>query len=206
MRKVCYKKERMQIDDKIVILAKELLSDEKIEFADELSYNISYGKKKKWEGIGFLEKFVKPNPKRPMYYCHLELHHLPHYTRNVVRYLGDYIDLLERQALINFQGDKYKKGLSPKAVRIQLKPFISEELFHQLEKYDRLFWTPGKHDFEVDETKRRHRFTTREVIYDIFITYALFDKIKSIAKIKESYSEEVIYQGKDPNKYYIEPY
>jgi hypothetical protein len=205
MRKVCYKYERMQINEKIVALAKELLSDERIEFADELSYNISYGKKKKIDGIAFLEKYVKPNPKRPMYYCHFELHFLPHYTRNIIRYLGDYIDLLERQALIKFQGDKYKKGLSPKVVRIQLKPFIPEELFFQLEKYDKLFWTPGKHDFEVDETKRRHRFTTREVIYDIFITYALVDKIKINTKIKESYKEEVVYWGDTPENYYIEP-
>ena len=205
MRKVCYKKERMLIDDEIVNLAKELLSKEIIEQADKLSKDISYGKKKKWQGIDFLRKVVKPYPKRPMYYCRFELHNLPYHTRNIVRYLGDYIDLLERQALKKFLGDKYKRGLSPRAVRKQLKPYIPDDLYQQLEKYDKLFWTPGKHDFDVDETKRRHRFTTREVIYDIFITHALADKIKKIADIKDSYEERVIYTGSSPENYFIEP-
>jgi len=205
MRKVCYKKERMLIDDEIVNLAKELLSKELIEQADKLSEDISYGKKKKREGIDFLRKVVRPYPKRPMYYCRFELKNLPHHTRNIVRYLGDYIDLLERQALKKFLGEKYKNKLSPRAVRKQLKPYIPEELYQQLEKYDKLFWTPGKHDFNVDETKRHHRFTTREVVYDIFITYALADKIKKIADIKDSYNEEVIYIGNNPEDYFIEP-
>ncbi|MBD3262878.1 hypothetical protein GF374_00685 [Candidatus Woesearchaeota archaeon] len=204
MRKVCYKKERMQIDNKIEDLAKELLSLDVIEKADRLSQDISYGKKKKREGIEFLEKFVKPRPKRPMYYCHFELHHLPHYTRNIVRYLGDYIDLLERQALKKFLGDSYKERISPKSVRTQLQPFIPKNLFQQLEEYDKIFWTPGKHDFNVDEKNRRHRFTTREVIYDIFITYALADEIKTVADIEDSYKEEVIYYGDTPEKYFIE--
>jgi len=205
MRQVCYKFERMQIDNEIMKLAIELFSEQTIERLDELSYDISYGKKKKWEGIRYLENIVKPYPKRPMYYCRIELKHLPHYTRNIIRYLGDYIDLLERQALIKFLGKKYKKGLSPKIVRSQLKPSLPKILSDRLDKYDKLFWTPAKHDFNVDESKRRHRFTTREVIYDIFITNKLADEIKRVAMIKDSYNENVMYSRKNPKQYIIEP-
>lgn len=169
----------MVISDEILAFAGEILSGDKIRLAEKLSRDLSDGRKKRDEARRYLRYIVRPPPKRPLYYCNNEIRHLPRWTRNIVRYLGDYIDQLERELLKKFmEENKIKK--SPKYMRDQLRPYIPNDLYKSLEDYDKLFWRPAKHDFNVDESSRRHRFTTRETVYDIFITLAIADELKKL--------------------------
>ena len=204
MRKTCDKYERLILDEDILSLA-QILLPEKIELADKLSEDLCNGKKTRERARIYLMNMVKPPPKRPLYYCHYEIRHLPRWTRNVVRYLGDYIDLLERMALKKFIKGNYKPGKSPKLVRNRLKKFISEQLFNEIEEYDRLFWRPSKHDFNVNESMKRNRFTSREAVYCIFITLELANKIKKFAKINDCWDPDTMFLGKRPDNYVIEP-
>jgi hypothetical protein len=178
---------------------------EKIHLADKLSEDLCNGKKTREMARIILMNVVKPPPKRPLYYCHYEIRFLPRWTRNIVRYLGDYIDLLERMAWKKFAQEKYKPGISPKLLREKLKKFIPGELFEKIEEYDKLFWRPSKHDFNVDESLRRNRFTSRETVYCIFITLELADRIKKFAEIDDCWDPEDIFQDKQSNNYITDP-
>jgi hypothetical protein len=185
MRKTCDNNERLYLNDDILSLAEKILPGETLNLADGLSIDLCDGKKTREQARAYLMSLIIPPPKRPLYYCHYEIRHLPRWTRDTVRYLGDYIDLLERIALKKFLKENYRQGFSPKKVREKLKKFISEALSEELDRYDAVFWKPSKHDFYVDETLKRNRFTSREVVYCIFITLDLSKKIKEAGKFED---------------------
>ncbi len=205
MRKTCPKKERLQIDNEIIKLSGIVLSKRTINFIEQLSADLVSSNIKKEKAIKLIINLIPKYPKRPLYYLRRELKYLPHWTRDSVKYLGDYIDYLERKALKTYIKDEYKKGLSPSLLLKKLKPFIKESLFIQLKTYDRLFWRPSKHDFEVDETKRKHRFTTKEVVYCVFITIKLSYMIKKFSRIQIDIDPNTYFTDKKPGDYIIEP-
>ena len=65
-----------------------------------------------------------------------------------------------------------------------MKGIIPEELRSNLNNYNRIVYLPAKHDFNVKD--RRHRFTSKEVVFIIFLTLKLsleIIKISQSAKI-----------------------
>ncbi len=205
MRSTCPKSERLLIDQKIFSLAEDLLSQRTIDFANELSNKIVDGRYEKIKAIRILTRIIPTRPKRPLYYARQKMRYLPHWTRDPIRYLGDYIDYLERKALKKFMINSYRKGWSPSAIRTKLRPFIPYSLYLYLEKYDKLFWTPAKHDFKVDESIRKHRFTTKEVVYCVFITIKLSCFIKKSAGIRVDPDPNTYFGNGGTGDYVIEP-
>ena len=75
-------------------LENDTLSCSKLEEAENISLMFAGNKRKKRQAIYQLIEIVAPPPKRPLYYAQNEMKVLPHWTRDGIRYLGDYIDLL----------------------------------------------------------------------------------------------------------------
>src|SRR3989337_3432912 len=75
-------------------LAKETLDPSQLEKAEEIAFMFIGNRTQKTKAIFSLMKMVEPPPKRPLYYAMMELQGLPRWTRDAIRYLGDYIDLL----------------------------------------------------------------------------------------------------------------
>ena len=205
MRKTCPRNERLQIDSEIIALAQKVLSPKTIDFAEKLSDDLVNGQKKKEKAIQIIINLIPKYPKRPLYYARQKIRYLPHWTRDPIRYLGDYIDYLERKSLQKYIGNNYKKGMSPSSIRKKLKPFISKSLLIQLQEYDKLFWTPSKHDFKVDENIRKHRFSTKEVVFCVFITIKLSCKIIQYTNIKIDVDPNTFFDNRKPRDYVIEP-
>ena len=137
-------------------------------------------------------KLVEPPPKRPLYYLQHEIRFLPRWTRDSIRYCGDYIDLLVKAATFEFSGDpRVKKYSLGKNLNIlgSKKYDVSNELINKLKKYNSFLYRPGKHDFKVPKG-RGHRFTSKEVVLTAFVTMKLAKKIKSISKLAEEMSSK----------------
>jgi len=78
----------------ILNLAKQVLSETDFSNAMKLSVMLVSSKSVKRSAIEELTVLVAPPPKRPMYYAQHEIQFLPRWTRNAIRYLGDYVDLV----------------------------------------------------------------------------------------------------------------
>ena len=88
-------------------LAEETLSPFQLEEAEDISMMLAGSKRRKREAIYRLIKMVAPPPKRPLYYAQHELEYLPRWTRNGIRYLGDYIDLLVKALAFEVTKDQH---------------------------------------------------------------------------------------------------
>lgn len=109
---------------------------------------------------------------------------LPLYTRDAIRYLGDYIDLLVKAMAFEFVGDQKCKNSSLGTNLRTLKPVkykVPSELLAKLSKYNSFLYQPGKHDFNIP-SGRSHRFTSKEVVFTSFITMKLADDIKKLSQ------------------------
>ena len=89
--------EALLASDEVVQLAKQVLSKEQFNEAIHVSEMLVSSKSDKREAILKLRTLVSPPPKRPLYYAQHELGFLPRWTRNAIRYLGDYINLLTKK-------------------------------------------------------------------------------------------------------------
>lgn len=167
-------------------LAKNVLSKAELAEVNILSKMLVGTKKEKKTARDRLTKLVAPPPKRPLYYCSHEITFLPRWTRDSVRYLGDYIDILVKHMVYEFTGKKasLQRSLGRNVFELSRIEKIKSQhgiLFETLRLYNELLYNPSKHDFYVPYS-RPHRFTSKEVILDAFITMKLADQIKSISK------------------------
>ncbi len=95
MNNINFKSEYLMCNDEIKLLASTLMTDAELQNAEDISLKLTTKNKKR-----AIQKLVKllsvpekdPFHKRPLYYLHHELRFLPKYTRDGMRYLGDYID------------------------------------------------------------------------------------------------------------------
>jgi len=188
MRKTCPKSEYLLIDERIFYLAQSLLNKTEINEAEELSICLASSKSKRRYAIYFLKVKTTVTPKRPLYYCCHELGHLPHWTREAVRYYGDYID----QLIKHLAAEKLNK---PKCLTVSLggnlrtlKGTLPEPLYTYLEVYNNLIYTPAKHVFSVKN--RSHLFTSKEVVFICYITLKLKDEIIKVSQAAKDYSEQ----------------
>ncbi len=183
MNTTCKKEEYLEIDEKILILSKRILTKKQIDECEELSKLICTKEKK--IAINKLRILIGRRPKRPLYYLDHELQFLPRWTRNSIKFLGDYLDNLIKYVALEYLGLKAK----PLGVNLSsLKNKLPAKLHNELTEYNELIYVPAKHDFNVKN--RRHRFTSKEVVYTAYITIVLAEQIKEISKSALLYSQD----------------
>jgi hypothetical protein len=164
-------------------LAEDVLSASELEEAEDVASMLAGSRRMKIQAIHRLTELVKSPPKRPLYYAQHELEYLPRWTRDSIRYLGDYIDLLVKAMAFELTKDKYclQSSLGPNVRRLSQKKFgVSADLTDKLKSYNSFLYQPGKHDFEVLKG-RSHRFTSKEVVFTAFITMKLAGEIMKIS-------------------------
>lgn len=179
MRKTCPKMEYLDINADIFALAEELLSTEEIQYAEKLSENLAK-KSTRLSAQSALKKILGYRPKRPIYYAHSEISRLPHWTRYLMENLGHFVDTMIKCAVTEtYATSQYnEQPYGPNLKRLKNK--IPDELYSMLEKFNILIYRPAKHDFNVID--RSHRFTSKEVVFTIFITLKLKEKLIAISK------------------------
>jgi hypothetical protein len=187
MRKTCPKSEYLDIDIKILEFANELLSKDEILLAEELSINLSK-KSTRLSAQAVLRKKLGFRPKRPIYYAYIEIDRLPHWTRYLMENLGHFVDTMVKCVVTEkLATTKYnKQPLGPNLRRLKNK--IPNELFSAIERFNTLVYVPAKHDFNV--INRSHRFTCKEVVFAIFITLKLKEKLIEISNEVRDYCED----------------
>lgn len=190
MRDTCPKEEYTEIDEFVLVFAKEILSEKEILEANQLSEEIASSKKRKERAILKIRSLVGFTPKRPMFYLNHDLKFLPRHTRNPMRDLGDYIDHLIKFLAFDKLGDEKRLNFSLGANLRDLKNVLEENLRQKLMKYNELLYTPAKHDFNVKT--RRHRFTGKEVVFSCFITLKLGKEIINLSESAKGYAEMTI--------------
>jgi hypothetical protein len=191
INRVNLRAEYLECDVEVLSLAKSLLTKEDLEKADDLALRLTT--KNKGKAISELGKIIGITPKseyfaRPLYYLHHELLFLPRWTRDSIRYLGDYIDQLVKATAvekIDATCEKYPLGTNI----YKLKGKIDTQLWDALEKYNRILYVVGKHDF--NRGNRRHRFTSKEVVYCGFVTRKLADWLMPLSQRKKYYSNGI---------------
>jgi hypothetical protein len=167
--------------------ANELLSNADFKEADGLSWDLAQGTKRmKMDARMRLMEIVKSPPKRPLEYARHEIQYLPQSTRNSIRYLGDYIDLLVKACAFEVTKNPRCKetSLNGNLQRLSsIKHCVPSQLIENLRRYNALFYNPAKHDFSTPPPDREHHFTSIETIYLVFLSMKLADDIKKISPL-----------------------
>jgi hypothetical protein len=164
-------------------LAKDVLSPSEFEEAEEVAFKFIGNKTRKREAIWQITEMVGSTPKRPLYYAQHELMYLPRWTRDGIRYLGDYIDLLVKAMAFEVTKDErcLRSSLGVNVRRLSAsKCGIPSGLIDKLARYNSFLYQPGKHDFHVPRGQS-HRFTCKEVVLTAFITMKLADEIRKLS-------------------------
>jgi hypothetical protein len=187
MRTTCPKSEYLEINPEILALAEELLSSNEIQCAEELSINLAR-KSTRLSAQAALKKMLGYRPKRPIYYAYLEIDRLPHLTRYLIENMGHFVDSMVKCVVTEkLATTKYNnKPLGQNLPKLQNK--IPGELYSTIEKFNLLIYVPAKHDFNV--INRSHRFTSKEVVFTIYITLKLKEKITEISNEVEAYCSD----------------
>jgi len=133
-----------------------------------------------------LIQLVAPPPKRPLYYCQHELQFLPRWTRDALRDLGDYIDLLLKEALYEITSNervfRNPFGSTIDAIAKLPRRTFSDDLLSKLRIFNNFIYAPAKHDFKLPTGRRDHRFTSREVVISAFVTMRLAATITELSQ------------------------
>jgi len=187
MRITCPKSEYLEISNEIFEFSKDLLSIDEIQEAEKLSIDLTK-KSMRVNAKRTLKNMLGTSPKRPIYYTNHEINALPHWTRTAIENLGHFVDSMVKCVVVEkLQTSKFKQSsLGPNLK--QLKDKIPNDLYSEIEKFNRLIYRPAKHDFDV--INRRHRFTSKEVVFTIFITLKLKEKLIGISKEVKDYCED----------------
>jgi len=176
--------EYLLADDDIIMLAKETLTEAEYQEAEELAKKLAGRKKGERNFARYrLAEIVKPPPKRPIYYAQEEMFELPHRTRNALRFLGDFIDILVKSAVFEREKNKRIFGSSLGPAINKFEQFWPEcrQLTEFLRTYNRFLYKGAKHDFSLPQGRETHRFTSREVVISAFVTMNLAERITAIS-------------------------
>lgn len=178
--------ESLEISFEIESLARVVLSPQEFEEAEQITKSIMSGGRRKKSAIALLQNRIGLKPKRPIYYITLEfLPRLPHYTRETMRYLGDYLDLLVKCVTYETKHNNIFMSRSMGSNLHSIKGVIPDDLQEQLLKYNNFIYVQAKHDFQVGA--RMHRFTCKEVVYAIAITLEFGKKLKALSPLARQY-------------------
>lgn len=175
--------EALQALPELVELAELVLSHEKLKEADTTARMLVGSKTEKQYAKMKLLSLIPHRPTRPLLYLLPLLMQLPRLTRDSIRYLGDYIDLLTKEMTFEFVGGNARKSSLGKNVKaLEKADAVPRDLIDKLKRYNRFLYTPGKHDFSLPPG-RKHRFTSREVVLAVYISVELGERIKCISKL-----------------------
>lgn len=176
------KSEALEALPEILNLAQEILPEEKFLEALEISQMLIGSKKAREHAKAKLMSEIGTKPSRPLIYLWPKFQSLPRYTRDSIRYLGDYIDLLVKELTHEFIGGKARKSSLGTNVNSLIRKVPQlHKLAKKLKKYNDFLYTPGKHDFDRPPG-RKHRFTTKEVVLTTYISAVLAEEIKSVSE------------------------
>lgn len=168
----------------IVELAKEVLTVEQLERIDEMAMALLTRRKQRRQVQWELIRMIPLKPSRPLTYLKPIILQLPNATREVIRYLGDYIDLLTKEMTHEFLNGKARfSSLGVNAKKLEKATSIPRDLVDKLQRYNSFLYTPGKHDFSLPPKGRKHGFTCKEAVLTIYASVELGDRIKTISKL-----------------------
>jgi hypothetical protein len=171
--------EALTSSPEILSLAQQVLSEGDYNKAIKLSIMLVSSKSVQRDAIEQLTMIVTPSPKRPMYYAQEEIRHLPHWTRDAIRYLGDYVDLVLRHVayeLLKVRPGNFAMGTTIKL--LETKKALPENILTWLRTYNEFIYRAGKHDFQLPQGRREHRFTSQETVLTAFVTLRLVEILK----------------------------
>ena len=177
------KHEAMDALPEIVELAKDILTTEQLTDAERLSSMLLGSKKNRQLARCKLALLLPHKPTRPLLYLIPIIMNLPRETRDCIRYLGDYIDLITKEMAYEFlDGRTRRSSLGINARNLGNAASVPSDLVDKLQRYNSFLYTPGKHDFSLP-AGRAHRFTSKEAVLTIFISVELGERIKSVSKL-----------------------
>jgi|GEM_PF-2290412 len=107
-------------------------------------------------------------------------------TRYVVRDLCAYLDSLLQDLAKDLGGLKRFIPFGGTLKKIEGK--ISPDLYFKLDTYNKIFYIPAKHNYDLNETlfissePKDHLFSLKDAIYCCFITMKLKEEIFSISE------------------------
>ena len=173
-------------------LYENVLNENELEQIDTISLQL-FSKKTRKEAVGKLREITKGGPKRPMYYAWMHLGDLPKDTRTVVFYLGSYIDCLMKH-VSNEKGTNILRALFTSLSNNigYSKKVLGPKLTENLRLYERLIYTPAKHDFDLRPNKP-HLFSSREAVSICFVTMNLASQLIELSDEAKRYSQNKIY-------------
>lgn len=167
----------------VVDLAKDVLSEQEYMTAEKTAIDLVRSSQMREEALKQLSALVAPPPKQPLADAQKAIVDLPRWTRDAVRLLGDYIDLLVRAWSFELTGEAaaQDRSLGINVRRMEPKKFgAPAELIDHLKRYNSFLYAPGKHDF-TSSKGQAHRFTSREVVLIAFVTMKLAGQIKELS-------------------------
>ena len=110
--------EALLASEDILLLVKEVLPEPTYLEAERLASMLTGSpSQKKTAGLALID-VLPPPPKRPVYYLAHELELLPRWTREALRIMGDYIDMLTKAAT-------YEKSKDDSIFRVSFGPIIN---------------------------------------------------------------------------------
>lgn len=188
------KSEALEALLEVVEFARDNLPPEKLEEVYEIAQMLLDSKKRREYARLKLVRLVAPPPTRPLMYLQPLMMGLPRLTRDCIRYLGDYIDLLVKELTYEFAKGKARRSSLGVNVKILRKTkSVPSDLVEKLQRYNDLLYTPGKHDFSLPPG-RKQRFTSKEVVLTTYISIDLAERIKSLSKLaREAVKKDNLY-------------
>lgn len=145
-----YRAIALDVLPEIQSLANRILSVEKIQEADIVSRKLLGSRDERRWAIATAALEVGLKPSRPLLYWSVEMRGLPRNTRDCVRYLGDYVDLLVKEMTQELLGGSARRrSLGSNAKLLVKKAKQIGKLATKLESFSDCIYTPGKHDFSL---------------------------------------------------------
>lgn len=175
--------EAILASDDILALAKDMLPENTYTKAEQLSIMLVGSKSERNASRNALIRVLLPPPKRPIYYLERELKFLPRWTREALRVLGDFIDMLIKAAVYEKEGksDIFSMSFGPAIKKFKVLYPHEKQLIAWLDLYNHFLYRGAKHDFKLPPGRTEHRFTSREVVLSVFITKELADRITTLS-------------------------
>jgi hypothetical protein len=185
--------EYLLANKEIISLATDVLSELEYLEAEEVAKQLTGNKTDKENARSRLISIVKPPPKRPIYYAQYELTFLPRWTRDSLRYMGDFIDMLVKSAVYEKTRDRrvFNTSFGPAITLFQKYWLGYDTLVDLLQRYNRFLYRGAKHDFILPTNRKMHRFTSREVVLTAYITMNLANRLNNISKVARDVSNDV---------------
>lgn len=182
----------LSIRQEISDLAEFVLNEEETIEIDKLS-EMMISKKLRKMAIERLKEVVGYTPKRPVYYVWLYMNDFSNNTRVIVFFLGSYIDQLMKHVSHEKGANILRSLFSSLKNNIKwTRCLLGHELTDMLNMYERIIYTPAKHDFE-SKPRQSHLFSSKEAIAISFITMNLASRLTDLSEEARAYSLNKIY-------------